>query len=157
MRFKECEIVYRTRTVPGEHAMRAAGARVTSSERVYALLGPIASERACESLWAVMLDARSRIVAIHEVARGGLSSVHVEARDMFRAAVVANASAIILAHNHPSGDCNPSAADIAITEHACNAGELLGVKVLDHVIIGASGFYSMLDAGVLPFRTSPAR
>lgn len=139
-------MVYRTRNVPG-----VPRGIVTSSEVVFRLMAPVARARACESLWAVMLDARQHIVAVHEVARGGLAAVHVEAADVFRAAIVCGASAIVLVHNHPSGNPEPGGDDIAITERLVAAGALLGVAVLDHVIIGADSFSSMLDAGIVRF------
>lgn len=147
MRLRECEVVYRTRSVNGLTART-----VQSSETVYAVMGPIARDRACESLWAVMLDARSRITAVHEVARGGVASVAVTAADVFRAAVITGATAIVLVHNHPSGETAPSGEDLSFTERLIEAGKLLGVSVLDHVIIGADGYCSMLDAGYPPFR-----
>jgi DNA repair protein RadC len=154
LRLRECEVVYRTRTVNSGLAKRASRV-IRSSEDVYALLGPVARDRACESLWAVMLDARHKVTAVHEVSRGSVTACPVVAADVFRAAVVTNAVALILVHNHPSGDPHPSADDIGFTAHLVSAGKLLGVNVLDHVIIGDGRHHSMLDAGSVCFRGGP--
>lgn len=140
---RECEVVYRTKTAE-------PNATIRSSEDVYKLMHSTAAMRAHESLWAVMVDSRRRVVATHEVARGGASCVAVDQGAVFRAAIVIGATALILVHNHPSGDPDPSREDIAFTAATVRVGKLLGIQVLDHVIVAASGFYSMLDGGVLP-------
>lgn len=145
MRFRECEIVYRVRDIPGPSKRT-----VDSSEIVYQIMGPILRERTCESLYALLLGSRRKVHALHEVARGGMSHCAVMPIDLFRAAVVAHAYAIILVHNHPSGVPEPSAEDIALTEKVVRAGELLGISVLDHVVIGYDSFVSMLDSGLMP-------
>ena len=103
-----------------------------------------------EHLVAFLLDTKHRVVGVHEIAAGTLDSVHTNTREMFRAAVASNAKGLALAHNHPSGDTNPSEADHALTETAVRAGRVLGIAVLDHVIVAPDGsFYSFLERGLL--------
>ncbi|MEY4513595.1 MAG: hypothetical protein RLZZ450_5717 [Pseudomonadota bacterium] len=142
MRLRECEVLYRARTV--DVCVR----HIRCSEDAYRLLGAMqAPARATESVWVLLLDARAKLIGVHECARGGITSARVQVGDVFRAALVAGAPSILLAHNHPSGDCTPSPEDFAFTTAVRKAGQLLGVNVLDHVVIACSGFYSFVDAG----------
>jgi DNA repair protein RadC len=102
-----------------------------------------------ETLYVAFLDTRNRIIGEQEVARGTLNQITVHPRDIFQAAILANCTSILLAHNHPSGDCTPSKEDRALTQQVAQAGELLGIQVLDHVIIGDPESYSFLEAGEL--------
>ena len=88
-----------------------------------------------ECFVAMLLDGKNRITALHLVSQGSLNQSIVHPRETFKAAILANAAAVILAHNHPTGDLTPSSEDIAITRRLKEAGDLLGIKVLDHVII----------------------
>ena len=89
-----------------------------------------------ETLQVLLLNTRRRLIRVEEVADGTLDTLLVHAREVFRRAIAANASAIVLAHNHPSGDPTPSEADIKVTRDLIRAGQLLKIDVLDHVIIG---------------------
>jgi DNA repair protein RadC len=91
------------------------------------------------------LDVRHRIIARRVVHIGTLSGVEVHPREVFRDAVVNAAAAIILAHNHPSGDPTPSRQDLEITARLRQVGELLGITVLDHVIVACDGFISLAE------------
>jgi len=84
----------------------------------------------------VCLNTRRRLIAIENVAQGTLDQVIMHPREVFSVAIARRASAIILAHNHPSGDPSPSEADIRVTRDLIRAGQLLRIEVLDHVIIG---------------------
>lgn len=103
-----------------------------------------------ESFWAVMLDCRSNVIGYHESARGKIDSVGVLAADVFRPAIVVGAKAIVVVHNHPTGDPQPSIEDAETTLKLVEAGEILGIKVVDHIVIAAEGHYSFLDAGMMP-------
>lgn len=101
-----------------------------------------------EHLVALLLDAANHIQSICEILVGTLSGslVHPrEVREVFKAAILANASGIILAHNHPSGDTAPSEQDREVTERLGKAGELLGIPVLDHIIVGCNTSYSFRE------------
>ena len=99
----------------------------------------------------VTVDTKNRVTGIFEVARGHLSSCLVHPREVFKRALLMNASRIFVAHNHPSGDVTPSADDAAITRRLRDAGDILGVSLLDHLIIGDSlkDYYSFKEAGVI--------
>ncbi len=98
-----------------------------------------------EHLRAILLDTRHRVLEIVTVSVGGLNAASVRMGDMFREAVRSNASALIAVHNHPSGDPTPSAQDVAVTRKMVEAGELLGVKVLDHLVIGRGRWVSLKE------------
>jgi len=126
------------------------GVRISSSEDVYRAFGPLLSRQLHEELWAIALDARQRVLARVQLARGGLSACPVSLADIFRPLIREGASAMIVIHNHPSGAPDPSPEDLAFTERVAQAGELLGIFLLDHVIVASDGFYSCLDAGLYP-------
>lgn len=89
-----------------------------------------------ETLQVLLLNTRRRLIRVEEIADGTVDTLLVHAREVFRSAISANASAIVLAHNHPSGDPTPSEADIKVTRDLIRAGQLLKIDVLDHIIIG---------------------
>jgi DNA repair protein RadC len=91
-----------------------------------------------ETFKAVLLNTRRRLIRIEDISHGTLDTILVHPREVFRAAIAANASALVLVHNHPSGDPTPSEADIKITRDLIRAGQLLKIEVLDHVILGAA-------------------
>jgi DNA repair protein RadC len=122
---------------------------IRSSRDVDRALRPRLRDATREHFMAVALDVRNRPVAVLEIAVGGLASCTVSPADVFREVVRHAAAAVVLAHNHPSGDCAPSDEDVAITERLRQAGELVGVRVLDHLILGHDGYFSFLDAGLL--------
>lgn len=98
----------------------------------------------------LLLDARHRVMAGPEVSRGTLTNSLVHPREVFRPAIVAGAAAVILAHNHPSGSARPSPEDDAVTRRLADAGRLLGIPVLDHVIVGEREHTSYRERGAVP-------
>jgi len=95
------------------------------------------------------LNTRLHVESRHTISIGNLNSAPVHPREVFAPAIKRGAAAIIVAHNHPSGDVTPSPEDILITKRLAEAGELLGIKLLDHVIIGSGCFTSMKTEGIL--------
>jgi DNA repair protein RadC len=89
-----------------------------------------------ESFQVLLLNTRKRLIRVEEISQGTLDTVLVHPREVFRAAIIANAAAILLVHNHPSGDPAPSDADIKVTRDLIRAGQLLKIEVVDHVVIG---------------------
>lgn len=89
-----------------------------------------------ETLQVLLLNTRRRLIRIEEISEGTLDTLLVHPREVFRAAISANAAAIVLAHNHPSGDPTPSEADIKVTRDLIRAGQLLKIEVLDHIVLG---------------------
>jgi DNA repair protein RadC len=102
----------------------------------------------------VLLNAKHRAIGINTVSIGTLTASLVHAREVFRPAVTLPTAAVILAHNHPSGDSSPSTEDIELTRRLRQAGELLGIPVLDHVILGDGQHYSFADSGAWRQTTS---
>lgn len=100
----------------------------------------------------MLLDGKNRLLFFEDVGRGSVSACLVHPREVFWSAIHHRASAIICVHNHPSGDPEPSAEDRTITSRLREAGELLGIRLLDHIIIGESSYYSFLDRGNLSGR-----
>lgn len=97
----------------------------------------------------LMLDNKNRVIGLHTVSIGTINSTLVTARETFKAALLANAAVVILGHNHPSGDPAPSPEDIAITRRLVEAGKLLDIEVLDHIIVGDEGrSVSLKDRGL---------
>jgi DNA repair protein RadC len=84
----------------------------------------------------VLLNTRRRLIRVETISQGTLDTILVHPREVFKSAIAANAAAVVLAHNHPSGDPTPSEADIKVTRDLIRAGQLLKIEVLDHVIIG---------------------
>jgi len=102
-----------------------------------------------ERVLAIMLDTRNRVIRVVEVTRGGLDSAEASPRDIFRAACKHGAAQIILAHNHPSGDPEPSASDLAVTRRVVESGRTLGIPVLDHIILGDGAWVSLKQRGMI--------
>ena len=101
----------------------------------------------CESFAVLMLNTRRRIKGHYLVSVGTLDSILVTPREVFRAAVIAGAAAIILMHNHPSGEATPSEADIKVTRDLIRAGQLMKIDVLDHVVVGVGQHVSLRALG----------
>ena len=103
-----------------------------------------------EGFFVLLVDSRNRVSGINLVSVGSLSSTVVHPREVFKAAIAASAAALVLVHNHPSGDPTPSAEDLSLTRRLCEVGDLIGIKVLDHLVIGEAGSYrSLADDGLL--------
>lgn len=111
---------------------------------------PILADLDREEFHVLLLDARHRLIRSEQVSAGGLAAAVVFPRDVFRIALKANAAAIMLAHNHPSGDETPSKADIEATEVFSNLGRMMGIKVLDHLVVASGRWLSMKQAGLIP-------
>lgn len=104
-----------------------------------------------ERFFAVLLDARHRVLGLRVISVGSLSSAPVHPREVFGPAVREGAAALILAHNHPSGDSRPSEDDQRVTERLRDAGDLMGIEVLDHVVVGGARYYSFAQDGFRSF------
>lgn len=102
-----------------------------------------------EHFWSFGLDVKNRVKYVELVSLGTLNNSIVHSRETFRLAILKGVSSIIVAHNHPSGDPTPSKDDIAVTEKLRKSGEIIGIKLLDHIIIGKENFVSMLDSGLM--------
>jgi DNA repair protein RadC len=111
-------------------------AALDNPERIAELLREANRTFDVESFQVVLLNTRRRLIRVERISQGTLDTILVHPREVFKSAIAANAAAIVLAHNHPSGDPTPSEADIKVTRDLIRAGQLLKIEVLDHVIIG---------------------
>ena len=102
-----------------------------------------------EAFVGFYLDSQSKVISREIISIGILNSVIVHPREIFRTAIIRNANAIIVAHNHPSGNLEPSSEDIEITKKLRQSGDIIGIKLFDHVIVSNAGYYSFSDKGKL--------
>jgi len=125
-------------------------ASITAPQQAYAAVAPRLVGAETERFVVVVVDVRNRPLHVCTVAAGAVDSCPVDPREVFLPAVRERGSAVLVAHNHPSGDPTPSPEDIALTRRLHSAGELLGLPLLDHIIVGAPPrFHSFAEAGML--------
>lgn len=122
---------------------------INSSKIAYELLRGKLGDLNQEEFHIILLNRANKLITIEKTSEGGISQTVVDQRVIFRKALNVNASAIILAHNHPSGNLNPSQADIDITKKIEKSGNLIGIELLDHIIVSATAYYSFKDEGIL--------
>lgn len=127
------------------------GNRVTKPEQAAEAFMALLGDPDREYFVVLHLDGKNRISGIHQVSQGSLNQSIVHPRETFKSAILANAAAIIMAHNHPSGDLTPSREDLEITRRLKEAGDLLGVRVLDHIIVDtdSGACLSFSDRGLM--------
>lgn len=143
-RVRELRIMY-TAHPSGATLDRALTTPAASAAVLVAML----EHQAQEVGMVALLNTRLKLIAVHEVSRGGIDHCTFDPFIVFRAALLANAPTIILAHNHPSGDPTPSPDDIAVTRALVQAGQLLNISVADHLIVGDRAYYSLKEHGIL--------
>jgi DNA repair protein RadC len=131
-------------------ASLAASPKLPDRQAVEAWARPRLATLDHEELWVLALDGRQGLRAARRVASGGIHGMHVGARDPLRVALREAASAIVLVHNHPSGDPAPSDEDVAFTRAVCEGAAAIGTPLVDHVIVARRQATSMLDAGLIP-------
>lgn len=102
-----------------------------------------------EEFKVILLNNAARVLGIVDISQGGIAHVAVDLQIVFATALKANASSIIMAHNHPSGALKPSTNDIQLTDKACAAGRILGIRVLDHLIVTPDKYFSFLEDGLI--------
>ena len=126
-----------------------AGASMCASQEVAEYFQPRLRDTKKEEFRCVLLDTKNRIIREETVSTGSLTASLVHPRETFKAAVRESAAAVIFVHNHPSGDTKPSQEDILLTKRLVQAGDLLGIRVLDHVIVGDGDHFSFRDSGLI--------
>jgi DNA repair protein RadC len=122
--------------------------KITSSKRVFEIMQPIIGELPHEEFWVLFLNNSNKVISKSQLSKGGISGTIVDVRLVFKLALENGATALILCHNHPSGNLQPSDADRKITKKIKLAGDSLDVKVLDHLIITETKYYSFVDEGI---------
>ena len=123
--------------------------RITCSTDIYELMKPELLDLPKEEFWVVLLNRANRVLSKQQVSIGGVSGTVADPKIIFKAALDRYASSIILVHNHPSGNMKPSQADISLTNKMKEAGKLLEIPVLDHIIFSDQGYLSFADEGLL--------
>jgi DNA repair protein RadC len=124
-----------------------APAGFARAEDIYARMKPYFSELGSEEFWVLLCDVKNQVTGSAMVSRGTLDASLVHPREVFRLAIAGNAANVVFVHNHPSGDPEPSAEDVTLTERLVEAGRLLGIPVLDHIIIGDTNYVSLAERG----------
>ena len=122
--------------------------KITSSKKVFEIMQPIIGELAHEEFWVLFLNNSNKVISKSQLSKGGMTGTIVDVRLVFKLALECGATALILCHNHPSGNLQPSDADRKITKKIKLAGDSLDVKVLDHLIITETNYYSFVDQGI---------
>lgn len=145
---RELTIRYAPKTDADGHPFVVSGSLRTPAE-CGSVLMQLLQDQPCEVFAILCLSTKHRVIAYHEVSRGALDATLVHPREVFKAALLANAAAIVLAHNHPSGEPTPSPDDLQLTRRLVDAGVLLGIEVLDHIIVGEARYYSFKEGACL--------
>lgn len=123
--------------------------KITGSKAVFDIMQPLIGEIVTEEFWIVYLNNSNKVLYKSQLSSGGLTGTVVDVRLVFKKAVELNATAIILCHNHPSGNIKPSDTDIQLTKKMKLGGETLDIKVLDHLIITERAYFSFADEGLM--------
>ena len=132
-----------------ERPLLYEGQRLTAPHQIQAAFQELLGDVDREYFLAFMLDGKNRISSCNVVSIGSLNQAIVHPREVFKAAILSNAAAIIIAHNHPSGDTTPSREDREITRRLKEVGDMIGIRVLDHIIVGDNSYLSFTEMGLL--------
>lgn len=122
---------------------------ISSSKDAYEVLYPYLADRQSETFYAAYLNQANKVLSVKQIGEGGISFTPVDIRMIFIKALEMGAVRFVVGHNHPSGTLKPSEADRTLTQKVAKSGEILDIKVLDHIIIGDKGYYSFADEGLL--------
>lgn len=125
------------------------GERLSTSAEIFGAYHARLRDRRQEVFVAIYLDAKNKVIAEQELTRGILTASLVHPREVFRPAIRVNAAGLVLVHNHPSGEPEPSQEDHEVTRRLEAAGNLIGIRVLDHVVIGEGAYVSFLERGLI--------
>lgn len=136
---------YRVSETPAVYT-KPAGVEITGPEDVHTLCVSMAGYRQ-EVFKALLLDSKHRLIRKVTICKGGLNAAVVHPRELFAPAITARAAGLVLVHNHPSGDPEPSEEDLRLTRRMAEAGRLLGIEVLDHIVVAKGGYVSLREHG----------
>lgn len=146
MYVRELRVSYRQRHVIGRFLPLEQ--LVTPREAALAL-GRLLQYEPVEVCGLFCLATRNQVLAYHELSRGTVDKTLVHPREIFKVALLANATAVIVGHNHPSGDPTPSRDDVHLTQRIKSAGEIIGIELVDHVVIGGDRYFSFKEGGLI--------
>lgn len=130
-------------------AVASTKVSVVSSADVADIFIPLLSDVGHEEFWILLLNRANHVIDRYQVSKGGVAGTVVDPKLIFKRALEATASALVLCHNHPSGNRMPSEADIQLTKKIAEAAKLMDMQVLDHIIVAGDGYYSFSDEGRL--------
>ena len=125
------------------------GRQASCPQDIYRLVGPEMENLVQEQVQVILLDTKRHVLDVVMVYQGNISSAIVRPAELLRDAVIANAPALVLTHNHPSGDPEPSPQDVRMTKDLVEAADVLGIELADHVVIGRGSFVSLKQRGLL--------
>ena len=148
LRLRIIRPVFEEVVVSEETAKYFDGKSISNSRDIYKLFRYLSRETK-EHFIAIHLDTKNRIICIDRISTGSLGDSIVHPREVFKSVLLSSAASIAVVHNHPSGTPDPSKDDINITKRLKEAGELLGIEVLDHIIIGNGCYISLIEKGYL--------
>lgn len=123
--------------------------KITSSKDAYNIIFPLISDLQYEEFWVLLLNRSNKIIDKYKISQGGIAGTVIDVKIILKKVVEKLASSVILCHNHPSGNIEPSEADIAITRKLKEAAEVMDIKLLDHIIVADKSYFSFLDEGIL--------
>lgn len=123
--------------------------QITCSKDIFTILSPFLSDLQTEEFWAIFLNQNNRILSKSQLSSGGINQSVVDVRILFKAAIDQFATALVIAHNHPSGNLKASNEDLKITKQIGEAGKILNIQLLDHIIIAQNSYYSFADENLL--------
>ncbi len=123
--------------------------QITNSTQIYQYVSPWLSDLSYEEFWIIYLNRKNKIIGKEQISKGGISSTSVDIRLILKKALELNATAIIAAHNHPTGNAEPSNEDKNLTEKLYNSAQLLDINLLDHIIVGTQNYFSFADKNLL--------
>ena len=126
---------------------RKPAPRIDGPADIHRVLSPLLEDADREHFFAILLSTKNHVLAVELVSVGSLSASIVHPREVFKPAIVRSAAAVVVAHNHPSGIPDPSPEDLEFTRRLVRCGELLGIRVLDHVIVANGDFLSLKEGG----------
>lgn len=122
---------------------------ITSSRDGFNVIAPLLVDLQHEEFWILMLNRANQVIRRENISTGGVAGTVVDAKIIFKRALDFSASYLILCHNHPSGNLRPSQADISVTKKLKEAGNVLDIKILDHLIVSDRGYFSFADEGIM--------
>jgi DNA repair protein RadC len=122
---------------------------IKNPEAVVKAIRASIQDKAKEHFKLILLNSRNRVIGISNISTGTLTTSLVHPREVFKEAITHSAASVVLAHNHPSGDPEPSEDDLKITKKLVESGKILGIEVIDHIIIGKNSFYSFREKGLI--------
>ena len=122
---------------------------IRTPEDVFAIIGQEYENSVVETAMMLALDTKNKVIGVFNISTGSLNASIIHPRDVFQRAILSNAASVILVHNHPSGDPTPSPEDIDLTRKLVEAGRVMDIAALDHVVVGEGRFVSIKERGVM--------